>query len=138
MLTAVNQTLSAFRNDPLYLLMEVIGYDLSGNLPSLAVKLYPDAPGPPLLLLAPTVIPGADGIRSVSVTYDDDDVPTTLLEAIASKTVISALPAAPVAGADVTLAYDLQWTPPLAGTGLSPVEETVLFGDFIIKGSVND
>jgi hypothetical protein len=138
MMTAQRLDLSVFRNDPLSLPMAVIGFDLSDSAPTLAVKLLPDAPGIPLLLLAPTSIPGADGIRIVSVVRDEDDVPTTLMEGIASEATLATLPPAALPGADLTLSYDLQWTPPSDGSDFTSVEETILFGDFIIKGSVND
>lgn len=138
MLTSKRTTIAVFRRDPLYLLISVIGYDLTASSPAMAVRLYPDAPGDPLLLLEATGWAGADGIRLVEVIVDDDNVPTSVLEVIASKATMSEMPLPGELGSDLTLYYDFQWTPPLEGSGITPVEETVMFGDFIIKGSAND
>jgi len=132
------QDLRVFRRDPLHLVIAVIGLDLTGSGPSLAVRLYPDAPGLPELLLGPTASAGSQGIRIVEVTRDPADVPTTLLEILATKGAINRLPRTGEIGTPSTFAYDLQWTPPAAGPGLTRVEETVLFGSFIVMGSVND
>jgi len=134
---AANQSLSCFRKDPLAIRMQVQGVDLTNANPAFAVRLYKDAPGAALIQLGVVTAAGTDGIRLVGVVPDSDGISTTLLEIIASKTLMAALPAEAELGDDLTLAYDLQWTPPDDGSGFTSEETTVLFGDFIVQGSVN-
>lgn len=132
------QTLTVFRNDPLYLVISVVGFELSGAAPSFAVRLYPDAPGLALIMLDATAESGKNGCRIVSVTFDGDDIPTTVLEIVASKDLMGSLPSASEAGADLTLSYDLQWTMPADAIGFSAGEERIMFGDLVVKDSFND
>lgn len=134
---AARQEISVFRNDPMCLLLEVVGEDLTGAAFAFAVRLYPDAAGAALLgPLAATATKGAPGVRLVRVDVVDD-VPVSLLEIIDTKAHVQALPAATEAGADLTLHYDFGWTPLDDGSGLAAVEVTRLFGSFVVKGSVN-
>lgn len=132
--------LTVWRRDPMRIVLAVEGVDM-GNVPtmSFAVRLYPDTPGEPLLLLVNKVTKGENGIRVVTIAEDTPGIKTTLVEIYCDKaTLAPQIPAAGEVGCDVTLAYDFQWTLPDDGTGFTPVEETVLFGSFIVKGSVND
>ncbi len=140
MTIANREALRAFRNDPLHLVLAVEGLDLTNAPIALCVRQRRDTPGSPILQLDMTATAGAKGIRLVSVTPDDDGIPTSLVEILCPKAdMIAAFAAYQPAefGADLTLAYDLQWTLAPDGTGLTNVEETILFGDFIIQGSVN-
>jgi len=101
------------------------------------VRDRPDMPGDPRLLLPKTTTAGEDGCRLVDVTEDDDGVPTSLVEILAIKATMGTLPQALAPGDPVKLAYDFQWMLPDDGSGLSTLEETILFGDFIVMGSVN-
>jgi hypothetical protein len=138
MTNAARLELYAFRNDPFCVTMEIIGEDLSDATFAFAVKLYADQTGSALLgPLGMTTTEGAEGIRIVDV-LTVEGVPYTLLEIIATKAHVQALPAADEAGDDVTLYYDLQWTPDDADeSGFAPVEATRLYGPFILRGSAN-
>lgn len=136
---AQNQTLTAFRQDPLQIAMRVNGYDLTGATFKLSVRLYPDAAGDPLIEVEGTPTPGANGIR-IADTGTTDGVPWTDLDILIGKALLSdsSIPAAEEAGDDIILAYDFGWTRASSSTAFVAVEETILFGDFIVKGSVND
>jgi hypothetical protein len=134
---AQRRDFTVFRNDPLQLVFGVIGLDLTGAVMKMAVKLYPDAPGDPLLLLENQATPGQPGLRLVDVTVDDDGVPTSLIEGLRPKADMQALPPSAEFRVPLKLSHDFQWTLPDDGSGLTPQEETVLFGDFIVMGSVN-
>lgn len=134
---AAAEAISAFRKDPFQYVLGVIGFDLTGVDMKFCVRDRPDMPGDPRLLLATTGTPGADGCRFVSVEVDEDGVPTSLIEIVASKAQMATLPQALMPGDTVKLAYDFQWTLAPDGSGLSALEETILFGDFNVMGSVN-
>jgi hypothetical protein len=134
-------TLRAFRNDPLRVTLSVRGLDLTDADFAFSVRQYPDQSGDALLgPLAKTTIRGQRGVRVVEV-LTIDSVPTSILEIIDTKANMQALPAAPEVGAgspaEAKLAFDFEWTPEDAGSGLSDAEKTWLHGDFIVMGSVN-
>lgn len=135
--------ITAFRNDPLRVTLE-IELDLTGATVAFAVRQHPDQSGAALLsvsgsTLAVNASPApAPSIRLVDVDTDDDGVTTSVIELRDTKAHMQALPAAAVQGDDLSLYYDLQFT--LATGVAAPFaaeEETVLFGDFIVKGSAN-
>lgn len=131
--------LRVFRKDPLQLTLTVVGIDLTGATQlDFAVRLYPDAPGAKLINCALTTTPGAQGCRLVSVTTDGGGVPTSVIEILDTKATMAALPAAGEAGDDTVLHHDFQWLRAADGSGLTMIEETKLFGQFIVMGSVND
>jgi hypothetical protein len=135
-------TLRAFRNDPLRVTLSVRGVDLTGATFSFAVRQYPDQSGDALLgPLSNTTTTGQRGVRLVDV-LTVDSVPTSLIEIIDTKANMQALPAAAEVGsgspAEVGLSFDFQWTPADGDeAGFAATEQTWLFGDFIVMGSVN-
>lgn len=129
--------LRVWRRDPMRFTFAVRGVDASGSGPALVVRLYPDAPGAPQIALGPTTTEGAEGVRCVDV-YEEDGLPVTLFEAVADKETIAALPEPSEAGSDLSLAYDMQWTLPPDPLGFTQLEQTFLYGKFIVRGSVND
>jgi hypothetical protein len=92
------------------------GYDYSAATFAWAARLYPDAPGSPLISLAGAAA-GSEGISCV-VTLDADDVPTSWLTfEINEATLEAVLPFAVTdgspnrkAGSDLVLFHDLQIT----------------------------
>ncbi len=130
--------LTVFRRDPMQLTLAATGRDLTGANPHFVVRSQPDATGPALLSLGPVTTIGAEGIRLIEVATDDNDVATSVLEIIATKASIIALPPPAQQGIPVVLAYDLQWITPAEGPGLNAIEKTVLFGTFTVMESVND
>ena len=138
MAIAQSVPLSAFRSDPLHLVISIIGVDLAGIAVTMALRKYPDEPGPALLTLQSQAAAGARGIRLIGVDIDADGIPTSTIEVIEQKAAMRLLPAAAERGANVTVFYDLQVAAlPIAG-GASAVETTLMFGPLIIKGSCND
>lgn len=135
-------TLTAFRHDDFREIMIVEGYDLTGATLSLAARLRRGSPGDPILLLQNTATPGAEGIRIVSAELDADGVPSTTLELFEPKAsfVTKLTPYQPrELGGSVTLEIDFQWKFAAApDPDFTNVEETVLWGELIIQGSVND
>lgn len=125
-----------FRNDPFHLTMRIYGENLA-DAPSLkfAIRLYPDAPGDPIVELEKVTVINTSGVRVVDSGIEDD-LPFTDLEIIIGKGDI--FPAAPEAGGDAVFAYDFEWTATPVTDGFYNPEQTRLFGDFIVKGSVND
>lgn len=135
----------AFRNDPLREVLAVVGYDLTDAQLRFCVRQYPDQQGDPLLeifndqLDPDPVVSTSTGMRLVEVTEDADGVKTSVVEVIAVKSDMQLLPPGGERGEDLTLYHDLDWI--LGEDEAAPfaaVEETVLYGDFILKGSAND
>lgn len=140
-------TLPAFRKDPLQFVMAVEGYDLTGATMTMTVRLRPDAPGDPILLLGTVTVAGDQGIRVAEVTTDADGVTSSTLEILVPKAAFIAAmapyqaipPLSTEFGGQVVLAFDFQWLLAAApDPSITNVEETVLWGDLIIMGSVND
>lgn len=147
MAEATRVALTAFRNDPLCLTVG-IEEDLTGATVKFCVRQYADQPGDPLLGpitgtgLAVSLEPIATGIRLVEVTFDDDGVPLSVIEITDTKAHVQALPSAFDAGeergSDLTFHHDIERTlSEEAAAPFSAVEQTKLFGDFILKGSAN-
>lgn len=139
MANAARQALRAFRNDPLHLVLEIVGENLNDANFAFAVKLDTDQPGSPLLgPLVNNDVAGDPGVRLVTVYFDDDGVPITVLEIIAEKADMQALRPGDLYGEDLPLVYDFEWTAAEADeSDISPVETTRLYGPFIVMGSVN-
>ena len=139
---AAKLTLQGFRNDPFHATLRIGGIDLTGAAMALAVRLYPNQPGDALIEIEATDLAGAEGIRLVSVGLDDDGVPESWIEIIIAKPTIQGLPAL-TAGAEIgdpaTFHYDLQATPAedVSSPWTENIEQTLLFGPFIINGSAN-
>lgn len=116
--------------------MRVRGVDL-GTATSInfAIRLYPDAPGTPIAMLMRVTDINVSGVRVVETGVIAGE-PYTDLEVLLGKG--DNYPPAPEAGGDLTLAYDFKWTEAANTTGFFNPEQTILFGDFIVKGSVND
>ncbi|WP_267395589.1 MULTISPECIES: hypothetical protein [unclassified Sphingomonas] len=130
--------LAAFRRDPLRIVIDIDGVDLSSVPVRYAVGLYPDIdPAFRSLTLGPTTVPGGDGVRLVSVTYRDG-LASSRFEIIASKGLIAALPKAAEPGDDFALAHELGVDALPIADGLTPVETTLFTGTLTIKGSIND
>jgi len=131
-------SIDAFRNDPFNWPLAVEGHDLTGATIQFTVRNHPDDTGSALA----TASVGA-GITLVDVLEDDDGVKTSLIQITVAKATIQAFPTPDEAlspiGADMPFYYDLQWT--LATPEVepfTPVEETKLYGTFILRGSIND
>lgn len=129
--------LRAFREDPYQLRFRVRGYNLTGATMAFAVRLYPNAPGDAEIEIGNTTTRGAEGIRIVD-TGVTDGFDWTDVEIIIAKATVSALPTVGEAGADDVFAYDFEWERADTGSGFSEEETTILFGDFIVRGSVNN
>ena len=130
-------TLSAFRNDPLNLVLGIVtGVDLTGVTMSFAARLRAGAGGDPALLLT-----GGSGIALVDVIDNDDGTFTNMIVLSKAKSAWQAAIAAftPIEpGIPAKLAWDMQWTPPAELVGeASAVESTLAVGDLIILESCN-
>ena len=138
MANAARQALKVFRNDPMHLVLEIVGENLNDANFSFAVKLDTDQPGSPLLgPLSNNDVAGDPGVRLVTVEFDDG-VPITVLEIIAEKADVQALRTDDLQGEDLELVYDFEWTAAEADeSDISPIETTRLYGPFIVMGSVN-
>lgn len=100
--------LRARRWVPFVELIPFVGIDFTGATFVAQVRLYPDAPGDPLISLA-NAAANAQGV-SVSVTFDDDGLPTSWVQLRINETTIEdTLPftGAGHPGRDVTVAWDL-------------------------------
>lgn len=140
---AKRQAFPVFRNDPLCLTFELVGADLTEATARFCVRQKPDQEGDALLEvegvdLIEDDVPLVSGIRLIEVTEDDDGVFTSILEITSTKEEMQALPAAAEQGQDLTLFYDLEWQLSEAVSApFAAVEETILYGDFIVRGSAN-
>lgn len=139
MTVAAKQALRGFRNDPFYESFIFSGIDLTGASFAFAVRSYPDQAGAALISFSGTTTPGGEGVRLVEVDEDEDGIPESLIEVVATKAHMQALPAAAEAGDPVVLYYELQVTPPADGETpwYDQIEQTWLYGDFILNGSAN-
>lgn len=108
--------------------LSIRGVDLSGATLKMQVRLYPDAPSTPLIDLA-MAASNAQGL-SVTVTTDDDAIPTSVIQIRINKTTMQGMPATNPLGEDAELAYDLT----VSGGGF---DEGIWFkGPFVVEGSV--
>lgn len=128
-------TLTAFRNDPLNLVLAV-DYDLTGVPLSFAVRLVAGAGGAPVLLLT-----SGAGITIEGVVDNGDGTSSCLIVLSKDKAAWQAAVApyiSPEPGTPAKLAWDLQWTPPAELVGdFADVESTLAIGDLIILESCN-
>lgn len=134
---AQGEDIRAFRADDFQELITFFGDDLAGVPLSFAVRINRDDPGSPIM----TLTTGAGDITIIDTGTEDDGTPYAVIQLLKAKTPFMAAFAgypAPRPGQDALFAYDLQWTPPSDLVApATPVEETILTGDFYIKGSVN-
>ncbi|CAN5367457.1 hypothetical protein BH10PSE14_BH10PSE14_04260 [soil metagenome] len=132
-------SITAYRKDPLQQPIVFTGVDLTGVDISFAVKLGPDVAGDPIIHLT-TAVDG--GITLFDVSTDGDGIATSvILLSMAKAAHVAALDAyQPVEpGLTVILYFDMQWTPPAELVApLTPVETTILTGNYFVVGSAND
>lgn len=139
MLIAGRLDLAAFRRDPLRIIVNVRGVDLTGIALTYGVGLYPDAdPAFRLLVLNMTDVPGGNGIRLVNVDRSEANQPVTVYEILASKDLLTGFPRAGEIGDDSPFSHELQVAALPMSAGFTGVETTLFFGKLTIKGSVND
>lgn len=135
-MAAQRHRFEAFRKDPFLCLIRIQGYNLNNVPMNFALNLYPDAPPPALIDVGITIEKGVQGIRVAAVGFVNG-LPWSDIEILLRKETIASLPRMGEAGSDAVFAYDIQWTLPSPVGDYVRVEETILFGDFVIKGSVN-
>lgn len=135
-MAAQRHNFEAFRKDPFLCLIRVRGYNLNNVPINFALNLYPDAPPPARIDVGTVIEKGVQGIRVAAVGFTNG-LPWSDIEILLRKDTIASLPPAAEAGSDVEFAYDIQWILPSPVGDYVRVEETILFGKFVIKGSVN-
>jgi hypothetical protein len=131
--------ISAYRADPFQALITFFGADLTGNTSlSFAVKIDTDVPGSAIMTLTSAV---DGGITVIDTAELEDGTPYSVIQLFKAKDAFVAAFAAhpaPEPGRSAVFSYDLQWVPP---SGLvapaTAAEETILYGTFILAGSVN-
>lgn len=129
---------AAFRRDPLQLVLHINGVNLTGVPVRYAVGPYPDIDSAfRSLTLGPTDASGADGTRLVEV-YRQGGEWVSVVEIIAGKALMAALPRAGEIGDDLPLAHELGVDRLPIPDRLSSIETTLFFGTLTIKGSIND
>lgn len=104
------------------------GFDFTGAVFKMQIRLTPDTPGTPLVDLA-TVTTSVEGVRLVSVTTTDS-VPTSTVSIRIDELTVEGLPAADELGNNAVLAWDMQITP--SGSD----KFRVLEGTFTVKAGV--
>lgn len=110
-------------------IISVTGLDLTSASFRAMVRLYPDAPGDPILDL-PLVTNTDDGMKFLSVETVND-VPVSLIQMqVAAATMASDPPAAPIGKTSVNFAWDLCITPS------GGIEEVYARGVFQVDGVV--
>lgn len=130
--------LSAYRRDPLQIVLHVVGVDLTGVAVRYGVSIFPDAdPASRLLTLGPTAEPGADGVRLVEVVRVRG-LPVSVIEIIASKARMAALPPSSIPDRPMPLSHELEVDRLPIADRLTPVETTLFTGTLTIMGSIND
>lgn len=130
MITPQTLPLRVDRTKAVRILFRVKGYDLTSAAFRSQVRLYPDAPGDPVIDL-PKVTDTSNGLKFISVETLDGVPISTLQMQIAPATMGSgAIPPAPVGRDNITLAWDLNLTP------VGGVEAVYARGPFQIDGVV--
>lgn len=130
--------ITAFRNDDFQQLVTFFGADLTGVPLSLAIKLDTDVPGAAIMTLTSDV---GGGITIIDTAALDDGTPYSVIQMFKAKadfvTLFTDYPA-PEPGRSAIFSFDLQWVAPSALVApATPAEETILYGTFILAGSVN-
>lgn len=130
MITPRTLRLRVDRRRAVRILFRVKGYDLTSATYRAQVRLYPDAPGDPILDL-PKVNDTSNGLLFLSVETVDG-APISLLQMQVSPATMAsgAIPAAPPGDDSITLSWDLNLTPP------GQVEAVYVRGPFQIDGVV--
>ncbi|TKD50230.1 hypothetical protein [Sphingomonas baiyangensis] len=125
--------LSQYINDDFKYVFAFIGFDMTAATFSLAVALYP---GGPVLIDA-----DAFDYSVLEVATDDAGFAISQVEVFAPKATFPTVYADNAedypTGAHVPLYYDLKVSS-LPGDVGTPAETTLLYGQFILKGTVND
>ncbi|AIT81590.1 hypothetical protein [Novosphingobium pentaromativorans] len=119
--------LSAFTGSDLKFVFSLVGVDMTGETGVFNIATAPEA--------SPAI---AATVTLIEVIYDDDGVPTSILQAYASKAAVQAAKAvlAPSdEGANLNLYYEFRVSA-LAGETGSDAETTLMYGAFPIKGSI--
>lgn len=132
-----SQMITCMRNDALQILVRVNGVDLTNAFVRFAVSINQDPIGRQFVLL-PTGDKGAEGVRLVRTGLDADQLPFSILEIIAAKEKLIALPAAAEFGGDAPFYCELQTNRLNIPDDVSDQETTLMRGPFIVKGSIND
>lgn len=140
MANAARVPLSAFRSDPFQEIIVFSGIDLTAATMAMAIRRFPDDALGPLITLATTATPGAQGLRFLEVTQDADGIDESWVEVLILKGAVQALPTAVAqsleVGDSVPLYYDLTVTPAAdAGTAWTEQEQTYFYGPFTVIGS---
>lgn len=119
--------LSAFTAADLKFVFSMEGVNMTGKTGSFRISTAPQAA--PIITAAVTIL---------DVFEDDDDVTWSVLQAYAAKTSVAAAKAGlspSDVGADVTLYYEFRVSA-IGGEVGTDAETTLMFGSFIIKGSI--
>lgn len=117
--------LGVFTGSDLKFVFSLVGVDMSGRTGTFRVSTAPE--GTALITAAVTVLS----------VVTENGVPTSILQAFASKTAVTAAKTtlAPAdRGADITLYYEFRVSS-LGGIGAA-AEETLMYGSLILKGSI--
>ena len=126
--TAARLALVARRYEVCRFSIAVTGIDLTGVAMNMQVRMQRGTPGAPLIQLGTVATTAAEGLKLDSVTVTDG-VSTSIIKGRINQSTMSTAASVPFAGelgADVTLAYAMQWT--LVGDA-----QTRLEGDFIVR-----
>ncbi|QAY77931.1 hypothetical protein [Sphingosinicella sp. BN140058] len=102
--------LVANRWEPFVHTIDFEGLDLTGAAFKLQVRLYPDAPGAPLVDLATVGSAGTQGVRLLGVETGAG-LPISHVSIRINEPVVEGLPSPAEIGRDTDLYYDLQITP---------------------------
>jgi hypothetical protein len=101
--------LGARRWQPYLKTFRFAGVDLTGAALEMQIRLYPNAPGSPLVDLDTVTDSNAQGVRLLGVE-EVDGVPVSTVSIKINETTVEALPFAAEAGDDTVLAWDMQVT----------------------------
>lgn len=102
--------LVAKRWEPFVHTIDFVGFDFTGATFLAQVRLFPDAPGVPLVDLATVTTANTQGIRLVGVTTANG-IPTSSVYIRINEPVVEGLPFPSEPGADNPLAWDMQIVP---------------------------
>jgi len=123
--------LSGDRWTPLARVLRFNGVDLTGAEFRAQVRLYPDAPGDPLVDLR-TAGPGVEGVRLVAVESVAGKPVSTVLVSI-GEAAMGNLPGAAAAGGEAGEDAALHWDLVITWSG---TKQRWLYGPFIVRAGV--
>lgn len=124
---------AAFADDPLQIAMRVKGLDISAATFGYLVQANPFSD--PLITLAVTETPGADGVRVVG-TGETDGIPYTDIEILAAQATLATAISGFAGQGKITLYHKFQWTIAM-GEGFSSLDRTIFYGPLTIFGGSN-